>query len=274
LTPLQAAVDYFGRSKNELIVMPAKYLTMLCLLLGAAFMQPLLAQPSYYQTPEGKIVDSATYTQQKAAEETQFRKALAQKVPGKAIYVIDKKRLVRKNADSVLYSYKRIISMDDRDSSGMAPPGPEDYIGQPFPLSQLRTLSGDTLTLESLKGKPTMINFWFTTCKPCIDEMPVLNGLRQKMNGRANFVAVTFEPGDKAAAFLQTHPFDFLQVADAKPLTAALQMQTYPVNIFLDKHGVIRQVEGGIPYIVKGGRKAKPKIGNAKEFQAILQSLL
>lgn len=254
--------------------MPAKYLPILCLLLGAAFTQPLLAQPSYYKTPEGKIVDSATYTRQKAAEETQFRQALAQRVPGKAVYVIDKKRLLRKNADSVLYSYQRIISMNDRDSSGMAPPGPDDFIGQPFPLTTMRTLQGTTLSLDSLKGKPTLINFWFTTCKPCIDEMPVLNGLRKKMEGKANFVAVTFEPGDKAAAFLQTHAFDFVQIADAKALTAALQMQSYPVNIFLDKYGVIQQVEGGIPYTVKGGRKAKPKIGNAKEFEVILRSLL
>jgi thiol-disulfide isomerase/thioredoxin len=244
-------------------------------LLAFGCLNTATAQPTYYQTHDGKIIDSATYARQKAAEEAVFQQALAQKAgPGTTLRVIDKKRLLRRNADSVVYVFKRILSMNPKDSSGEAAPGPDDFIGQPFPLTTLRTLQGTTLSLDSLKGKPTLLNFWFTTCKPCIDEMPVLNSLRQKMEGKANFVAVTFEPADKVAAFLQNHAFDFVQIADAKALTAALQIQTYPVNIFLDKYGVIQQVEGGIPYTVKGGRKAKPKIGNAKEFEAILRSLL
>ena len=49
--------------------------------------------------------------------------------------------------------------------------------GNPFPAFDLPTLSGDRLDQNQLKGKPTVINFWFTRCAPCIDEIPVLNAL-------------------------------------------------------------------------------------------------
>jgi thiol-disulfide isomerase/thioredoxin len=34
-------------------------------------------------------------------------------------------------------------------------------------------LNGKKISFTELNGKPTLINFWFTTCAPCIDEMPV-----------------------------------------------------------------------------------------------------
>lgn len=244
-------------------------------LIGICCLNTATAQPAYYKTPNGKIIDSATYAREKAEEEAKYQQALAQKTgPGNTLRVLDKKRLLRRNADSVVYVYKRILSMNPKDSSGEAAPSPDDFIGQPFPLTTLRTLQGTTLSLDSLKGKPTLINFWFTTCKPCIDEMPVLNQLRKKMEGQAHFVAITFEPADKAAAFLQKQAFEFLHIADARAITDSLHMQSFPVNIFLDKQGVVQYVEGGIPYTVSGRRNAQPKIGNSKAFEALLRELL
>jgi thiol-disulfide isomerase/thioredoxin len=38
-------------------------------------------------------------------------------------------------------------------------------------------LSGKTVTLESLRGKAVLLNFWSTLCSPCTAEMPSLNRL-------------------------------------------------------------------------------------------------
>ena len=43
-----------------------------------------------------------------------------------------------------------------------------------------KTLSGDTVTAESLKGKPVVVEFWGIHCGPCLASMPMLNGLAKR----------------------------------------------------------------------------------------------
>ena len=41
-------------------------------------------------------------------------------------------------------------------------------------------LEGNEYSLSNLKGKIRVLNFWFTTCKPCVEEIPALNELVKK----------------------------------------------------------------------------------------------
>lgn len=41
---------------------------------------------------------------------------------------------------------------------------------------RLDTPGGQPLALQSLRGKPLLLNFWATWCPPCIEEMPILDG--------------------------------------------------------------------------------------------------
>lgn len=43
-----------------------------------------------------------------------------------------------------------------------------------------KTISGDPVTAESLKGKPVVVEFWGIHCGPCLAAMPMLNALAKR----------------------------------------------------------------------------------------------
>jgi cytochrome c biogenesis protein CcmG, thiol:disulfide interchange protein DsbE len=53
-------------------------------------------------------------------------------------------------------------------------------VGAPAPPYQAMSLTGDSVSLESLRGKVVMLNIWATWCAPCRDEIPVLQALHEQ----------------------------------------------------------------------------------------------
>ena len=51
----------------------------------------------------------------------------------------------------------------------------------PAPDFNLMGMDGDTHTLDDLKGKFVLVNFWATWCNPCKVEMPLLEKLHQTL---------------------------------------------------------------------------------------------
>src|SRR6186713_1068544 len=47
----------------------------------------------------------------------------------------------------------------------------ESFVGCNFPDFKAKTISGDSISLNKLKGKIVVVNFWFDGCPPCIAEM-------------------------------------------------------------------------------------------------------
>jgi peroxiredoxin len=52
--------------------------------------------------------------------------------------------------------------------------GGRPLVGQESPDFRLSLLDGETVSLASLRGKITVINFWATWCPSCVEEMPDL----------------------------------------------------------------------------------------------------
>lgn len=146
-----------------------------------------------------------------------------------------------------------------------------EFVDRIFPKFELSNLSSDKITLEQLKGKPTMINLWFTTCAPCIDEMPILNKIKEKYENDFNFIAITFEKKESVEKFLKKHQFEFEHLINGKNLIDKLGVNAFPMNLFLDKNGVLKVVEQGIPYDKL--EIGTLKMGEGNDFIAILEKL-
>ncbi len=127
-------------------------------------------------------------------------------------------------------------------------------IGNKFPLENMENHKSEWNELE---GKPTLINLWFTNCYPCLEEIPKLNAIKKKYASKAYFIAITFDNEAKVQQLLQTRAFNFKQWTGEKRFLKELGINTYPVNILLDKNGIVVKIEGGIPLDSSGDELAR-----------------
>ena len=107
-------------------------------------------------------------------------------------------------------------------------------------------LDGNTFKLSDLKGQVVILNFWFTNCGPCIQEMPELNNLADNFkNKKVKFLALTFNKKEIVEQFLKTKDFNFTLIPNANNIISLYGVNTYPTTIVINKKGEIVTKEVG-----------------------------
>jgi len=103
-------------------------------------------------------------------------------------------------------------------------------------------INGKKHSLESLRGKIVVLNFWFIQCKPCVEEFPDLNELKIKFKGkRVEFFAVSWNDKNSLTKFLKTNKLEFTVVSD-RTLNKKFEIPYYPYNVIIDKNGKVEYV--------------------------------
>lgn len=76
--------------------------------------------------------------------------------------------------------------------------------------SEFEKPGGGTLALQSLVGKPLLLNFWATWCPPCVEELPLLNGFyRQHAANGWQVVGLAIDQPSAVRKFLERIPLEF-----------------------------------------------------------------
>jgi peroxiredoxin len=127
------------------------------------------------------------------------------------------------------------VTLTVRRPSGNACPSPYAPITE-MPPFELRDLAGKRVTAASLKGKPTLINFYFAQCVPCILEVGPINGYA-KAHPEMNFLAVTFDESKVARAFVDRYQFRWRVVPDARDFIDRMKVKQYPMMALFDSRG-------------------------------------
>lgn len=60
----------------------------------------------------------------------------------------------------------------------------------------LEKISGGKLSLDSVRGKVVLLNFWATWCPPCIEEMPSMLRLAERMKDDPRFIMLAVSADD------------------------------------------------------------------------------
>lgn len=126
--------------------------------------------------------------------------------------------------------------------------------GKPLPDFVFKDILGNTYTPEDIKGKVVVINLWFTSCAPCIKEIPELNELVKEYenNDAVLFLALALdEKGPRLGTFLETHVFNYSIVPSAQDyVVKKLQASSFPTHIVLDKNSnVVFTLAGYTPQV-------------------------
>jgi thiol-disulfide isomerase/thioredoxin len=70
--------------------------------------------------------------------------------------------------------------------------------GTPLPSVQLTGPDGQPRNLNTLKGKPVLLNLWATWCAPCVEELPTINTLAARAGTAAHVVTLSQDIGGDA----------------------------------------------------------------------------
>jgi len=113
--------------------------------------------------------------------------------------------------------------------------------GKAAPDFSIKDRTGKTWTLSQLKGKVVILNFWFTSCPPCIQEMPQLNNLVKKYSNKSViFLGLTFNDKRTVDAFLKEHIFNYTLLPSSKEVDKMYQVSSWPTSFVISKEGKIK----------------------------------
>jgi cytochrome c biogenesis protein CcmG, thiol:disulfide interchange protein DsbE len=120
-------------------------------------------------------------------------------------------------------------------------------VGNPAPPWSEPSLAGPKISLAGLRGKAIYLNFFATWCPPCNAEAPVINSIQRAYGARGlQVVGVdVLEDAQKAAQFSKAHRLIYPVVVDGGTLRDQYRVNDLPVQVFIDRTGVVRQIVVG-----------------------------
>ena len=69
---------------------------------------------------------------------------------------------------------------------------------------------GGSVALQSLAGKPLLLNFWATWCPPCVEELPMLNAFYREHGANGwQVLGLAIDQPSAVRKFLQRIPLEF-----------------------------------------------------------------
>lgn len=119
-------------------------------------------------------------------------------------------------------------------------------VGDSLPQIELLQLDGEPVTLEAETNGAMLINLWASWCKPCINELPLLNDA-QAFAPDVSFVAVNMqEELERITPMIERYDLTMQVLRDEQlAWKQALGVQGYPATVLVDANGIIQHIHVG-----------------------------
>lgn len=124
----------------------------------------------------------------------------------------------------------------------------QELIGKPAPAVVTMDTQGNPFELASLSGQVVLVDFWATSCAPCLAEFPNLRQIYKEFGGRGfEIVGVSFdESPDTVESYRTRAKLPWKMVMNESPqgkISERFATRTIPSLFLVDKQGIIAQVD-------------------------------
>ena len=120
--------------------------------------------------------------------------------------------------------------------------------GDPAPRFHAKTLTGETFTNESVKGKVVLLQFWTTWCPYCRGEQTLVDDIDHEFADRG-LVVLAIDVGESKKTvrkYLADHPRSCrIVLNDDTNLAAMYAANVYPIYVVIDRDGDIAGTQRG-----------------------------
>lgn len=110
------------------------------------------------------------------------------------------------------------------------------------------TFEGEEVPMASLRGRPVLVNFFASTCVPCVTEMPAFEEVHQQLGDQVTFLGLAAagdRPEDALALVERTGvTYRTARDVDASVITA-FGGTVLPTTALLDADGALVEVHTG-----------------------------
>jgi thiol-disulfide isomerase/thioredoxin len=99
----------------------------------------------------------------------------------------------------------------------------------------------ETLSLDDLKGKVILLDFWIKNCGPCIESVPHLNQLEHKFRNK-NFKLISinsYDSRENVSLFCNKHNTEYTVLLNGKNVAEKYGVDGFPAFFIIDKEGKI-----------------------------------
>jgi thiol-disulfide isomerase/thioredoxin len=203
----------------------------------------------------------------------------------KAVYMDGRALAYLKQDDAAQAQFQRFVTMrpaddPDRQRALRYIERPELARAKMAPPFAVTTIDGKRVSLDDLKGKVVLLDFWATWCGPCREALPHMQKIAKNFQGQPLVVlSVSLDSSEeKWKEFIAKNEMTWLQYRDGGftgPVAKLFSVQAIPHTFTIDADGVLQDerigdasIEGKLKKLVARAKDAQTKEAQAADKPA------
>lgn len=130
-------------------------------------------------------------------------------------------------------------------------------VGEPLPEMVMTTLNGEAIDLKKMQGVVTLLDFWASWCRPCVEKFATVKQIVDAHRGKLNVIAINVDESSNLPAahqVIEQYQLDWPHVArglgERDPLWKVFGSMSnnglsVPLYVLVDRDGLIKYAGNG-----------------------------